>query len=157
MEEPRWLTDEERGAWLALVGMLFRLPAALDAQLQRDAGVSHFEYLVLAMLSESPGRAMRMSDLAAIANGSLSRLSHVVNRLEKREWVRRSPDPADGRYTVATLTEEGWAKVVGTAPGHVAAVRDLVFDPLTRGQARQLREIGERVLRAIDPGGGCLP
>ena len=157
MQEPRWLTDEERGAWLALVGMLFRLPAALDAQLQRDAGINHFEYLVLAALSESPDRTIRMSDLALLANGSLSRLSHVVNRLEKRDWVRRSSDPADGRYTLATLTEEGWTKVVDTAPGHVAAVRGLVFDPLTRFQTRQLRDIGERVLRAVDPDHDCLP
>jgi DNA-binding MarR family transcriptional regulator len=156
MQEPRWLTDEEQGAWRALVGMMFRLPAALDAQLQRDAGINHFEYLVLAVLSESPGRTMRMSDVALLANGSLSRLSHVVNRLEKRDWIRRSPDPADGRYTLATLTDEGWTKVVDTAPGHVAAVRSLVFDPLTRIQTRQLRDVGERVLRAIDPGGDCL-
>jgi len=157
MEEPRWLTDEERQTWLALVGLMIRLPSALDAQLQRDAGISHFEYQVLAGLSELPDRTVRMSDLAALANGSLSRMSHVVNRLEKRGWVRRGPDPADGRYTLATLTDDGWQKVVDTAPGHVEAVRHLVFDPLSTGQARQLCDIGQRVLRAIDPDGGCMP
>lgn len=157
MEEPRWLNDEERQTWLALVGLMIRLPAALDAQLQQDAGVSHFEYQVMAGLSERPDRTMRMSDLAGLANGSLSRMSHVVNRLEKRGWVHRTPDPADGRYTLATLTEDGWQKIVETAPGHVAAVRDLVFDPLTKTQTRQLRDIGMRVLRAIDPDEKCLP
>jgi DNA-binding MarR family transcriptional regulator len=157
VEEPRWLDDEERQTWLALVGLMIRLPSALDAQLQQDAGVSHFEYQVMAGLSERRDRTMRMSDLAGLANGSLSRMSHVVNRLEKRGWVHRTPDPADGRYTLATLTEDGWQKVVETAPGHVAAVRDLVFDPLTKTQARQLRDIGMRVLRAIDPDEKCLP
>ena len=157
MEAPRWLNDEERQTWLALVGLMIRLPAALDAQLQQDAGVSHFEYQVMAGLSEHPDRTMRMSDLAGLANGSLSRMSHVVNRLEKRGWVHRTPDPADGRYTLATLTEDGWQKIVETAPGHVAAVRDLVFDPLTKTQTRQLRDIGMRVLRAIDPDEKCLP
>lgn len=157
MEEPRWLNDEERQTWLSLVGLMIRLPAALDAQLQQDAGVSHFEYQVMAGLSERPDRTMRMSDLAGLANGSLSRMSHVVNRLEKRGWVHRTPDPADGRYTLATLTEDGWQKIVETAPGHVAAVRDLVFDPLTKTQTRQLRDIGMRVLRAIDPDEKCLP
>jgi len=156
MREPRWLDDEERQTWLALVGMVIRLPSALDAQLQRDAGISHFEYVVMSGLSESPDRTRRMSDLAVLANGSLSRLSHVVNRLEKQGWIRRSPDPADGRYTLATLTEEGWQKVVDTAPGHVEAVRGLVFDPLTRSQTRQLRDIGMRVLRAMDPDDKCL-
>ncbi|HYQ62857.1 MarR family winged helix-turn-helix transcriptional regulator [Actinophytocola sp.] len=155
MEEPRWLADEERQTWLALVGMLIRLPSALDAQLQQDAGLNHFEYQVLAALSELPDRTIRMSELAMLANGSLSRMSHVVNRLEKRGWVRRTPDPADGRYTLATLTEDGWQKVVDTAPGHVAAVRRLVFDPLTRAQTRQLHDIGHRVLKAIDPESEC--
>lgn len=156
MEEPRWLTDEERQTWLTLAGLIIRLPSALDAQLQRDAGISHFEYQVLAGLSERPDRTLRMSDLALLANGSLSRMSHVVNRLEKRGWVHRTPDPADGRYTLATLTDDGWEKVVATAPGHVEAVRSLVFDPLTRTQTRQLRDIGHRVLRAIDPDDNCL-
>jgi DNA-binding MarR family transcriptional regulator len=157
MEEPRWLTDEERQTWLTLVGLIVRLPSALDAQLQRDADISHFEYTVMAGLSERPDRTLRMSDLALLSNGSLSRMSHVVNRLEKRGWVRRTPDPADGRYTLATLTDDGWDKVVATAPGHVEAVRSLVFDPLTRTQTRQLRDIGHRVLRAIDPDDTCLP
>jgi DNA-binding MarR family transcriptional regulator len=99
----------------------------------------------------SPERTLRMSVLAALAGGSLPRLSQVVGRLEKRGWVQRSPDPANGRYTLAILTEEGWAKVAATAPGHVAEVRRLVFDPLTKAQSRQLREIGRRIMRAIDP------
>ncbi|MCC5574831.1 MarR family transcriptional regulator [Microtetraspora sp. AC03309] len=154
--EPRWLTEEEMQTWLALVSVLIRLPAALDGQLQRDAGISHFEYQVLAGLSMSPERTMRMSELASFSDGSLSRLSHVVGRLEKRGWVRRTPDPADGRYTLAVLTEDGWDKVVATAPGHVEAVRGFVLDPLTKGQTRQLRDIGRRIMRAIDPDDTCL-
>jgi DNA-binding MarR family transcriptional regulator len=153
--EPRWLDDEEQRSWLALMGVLIWLPAALDAQLLRDAGISHFEYQVLAMLSMSPERTLRMSELAALANGSLSRLSRVVDRLEKRSWVARRPDPDDGRYTLATLTGEGWEKVVATAPGHVAEARRRVFDQLTRAQVRQLRDIGARIGRAIDPGSDC--
>ncbi len=154
--EPRWLDAEERQTWLALVAMMIRLPGALDAQLQRDAGISHFEYQVLAVLSEAPERTMRMSELALLTEGSLPRLSQVVARLEKRGWVRRTPDPADGRYTLAILTEAGWATIEGGAPGHVETVRRLVFDPLTKTQTRQLREIGRRVMRAIDPDDPCL-
>ncbi|MFG1706533.1 MarR family winged helix-turn-helix transcriptional regulator [Nonomuraea sp. M3C6] len=155
-EEPRWLTDEEMQTWLALLSVLIRLPAALDRQLQRDAGISHFEYQVLAGLSMSPERTMRMSELASFSDGSLSRLSHVVGRLEKRGWVRRTPDPADGRYILAVLMEEGWKQVVATAPGHVDAVREFVFDPLTKAQTRQLRDIGRRITRATDPDDTCL-
>src|SRR5262245_6962242 len=153
--EPRWLTDDEMETWLALVGVLVDLPNALDAQLRRDAGISHFEYQVLAMLSEAPERSLRMSKLAVVANGSLSRLSHVVDRLERRGWVRRTPDETDGRYTLALLTEEGWAKIVDSAPGHVEAVRTLVFDPLTAAQRRQLRDIGHRIRTAIDADASC--
>jgi DNA-binding MarR family transcriptional regulator len=153
--EPRWLAGDEQETWMSLAGVLMRLPGALDAQLQRDAGLTHFEYLVLSGLSMTESRTMRMSDLAAVAEGSLPRLSQVVSRLEKRGWVRRKPDETDGRYTLATLTEEGWAKVVATAPGHVQAVRQFVFDPLTKSQQRQLRDIGRRIMGAVAPNDRC--
>jgi DNA-binding MarR family transcriptional regulator len=154
--EPRWLTDEERHAWMALGSVLFRLPPALDAQLQRDADLSFFEYGVLAALSEAPDRTLRMSDLAFLAEGSLPRLSQVVGRMEGRGWVSRKSDPTDGRYTLAILTDDGWEKVVRTAPGHVEAVRHLVFDALTKTQVGQLTSIGQRIMRAIDPEDRCL-
>jgi DNA-binding MarR family transcriptional regulator len=84
-----------------------------------------------------------------IAEGSLPRLSQVVARMEQRGWVRRAPDPADGRYTLATLTDRGRAKVAEAAPGHVQEVRRLVLDPLTSTQTRQLRETSRRIMRAI--------
>lgn len=149
--ETHWLDAEERQAWVLLASLTVRLSAALDAQLRRDAGFSHFEYSVMAVLSEADDRTMRMSELASMADGSLSRLSQVVTRLETKGWVRRMPDPVDGRYTLAILTEDGWDKVVAAAPGHVAEVRRLVLDPLSKAQVRQLAGIGGRILRAIDP------
>ena len=143
------MSDDEARTWVVLAGVLIELPAALDAQLQRDAGISHFEYQVMAMLSMEPGRTLRMSRLAALASGSLTRLSRVVDRLDARGWVCRRPDPTDGRSTLAVLTDAGWEKVIATAPGHVAEVRRLVFDRLTRSQVPQLHDIGTRVLTAI--------
>jgi len=154
--EPRWLDAEERTAWLSLMSLLIKLPAALDAQLQRDSGFSHFEYSVLAGLSEAPERALRMSVLAAHADGSLPRLSQVIARMERRGLVRRTPDPDDGRYTLAVLTDAGWDAVTAAAPGHVEAVRNLVFDPLTKSKTRQLRDICLRILSAVDPSGHCF-
>jgi DNA-binding MarR family transcriptional regulator len=149
--EPRWLDTEEQQNWYALAYAMIRLPAALDAQMQRDAGISHFEYLVLSGLSMMPERTQRMSDLAVYTASTLSRLSNVVARLEKRGWVRRAPDPTDGRYTLATLTDEGWITVTTNAPAHVDEVRRLVFDPLTKAQQQQLGRIAQRILNAIDP------
>ena len=156
VDEPRWLSAEEQQTWLAVVAMVTWLPDAVDAQLQRDAGVSHFEYQVMAMLSMSPQRTRRMSEVAALANGSLTRLSRTVDRLERRGWVNRRPDPEDGRSTLAVLTDEGWDKVVATAPGHAAEVRRLVLDPLTRAQVRQLHDIADRIAQVAHPT-GCLP
>ncbi|MDL9935979.1 MarR family transcriptional regulator [Gordonia sp. ABSL1-1] len=146
--EPKWLDDEEMAAWIQVATVLARLPHAIDAQLLRDAGLTHFEYEVMAALSEAPNRTLRMSDLAELSYGSLSRLSHVVGRLEKRDWVRRHPCPENGRFTNAVLTESGWEKVVATAPGYVENVRDLVIDRLTRAQIRQLTAIGKRITDA---------
>lgn len=148
MDAVNWLSDEQQAAWRPFVALLIRLPAALDAQLQRDAGISHFDYLVLSGLSEAPDRTLRMSELASMASGSLSRLSHVVSRLEARGWVRREPCPGDGRFINAVLTEEGWQKVVETAPGHVAAVRDLLVETLTPEEFESLGSISAQVLAA---------
>jgi DNA-binding MarR family transcriptional regulator len=149
-DPPRWLSPGELEAWLPLGGLLLKLPAALDTQMQRDSGLSHFEYLVLANLSEAPGRSRRMSALAALANGSLSRLSHVVKRLEGRGWVTRVACPEDGRFTNAVLTDAGWAKVVASAPGHVEAVRTLILDALSAEELELLGGIARRVLARLD-------
>ncbi|MGY2005090.1 MarR family winged helix-turn-helix transcriptional regulator [Blastococcus sp. SYSU DS1024] len=151
--EPRWLTDEERVAWVRLAAVLELLPGVLDTQLRRDAGLSHFEYFVLAMLSEAPRRTLRMTSLAARTNATLPRLSHVVRRLEDRGLVQRFPCPEDGRATNAQLTEAGWDKVVDAAPGHVANVRRAVVDALDAEQVRQLAAITEAVLGRLDPDG----
>lgn len=157
VDQPHWLTSEERATWLALASVLEVLPGALDAQLQRDAGLTFFEYMVLAMLSEQPDRTLRLSRLAAVTNGSLSRLSHVVSRLEREGYLRRTESPQDRRAKDAVLTDAGWDKVVATAPGHVEHVRSLVIDPLSRAQQADLRAIGERIIGAVDPGGARLP
>lgn len=151
--ETRWLTEEERRAWLRLIAVTELLPATLDAELRRDAGLTHFEYFVLAMLSEAPDRTLRMTTLAQRTNASLPRLSHVVRRLENRLLVERFPCPQDGRATNARLTAAGWDAVVAAAPGHVDTVRRLVLDPLTPTQVTQLRRIGDALLIRLDPDG----
>jgi DNA-binding MarR family transcriptional regulator len=147
----RWLSAQEREAWLGLVRVMTTLPAALDAQLDRDAGLSFFEYTVLAMLSEQPSRTLQMSELAAVSNSSLSRLSNVVKRLERRGLVRREPAPHDRRCIRAVLSESGMRTVVEAAPRHVAAVRDLVIDAVSPVQLQQLRAAHESILSRLDP------
>ncbi len=133
------------------------LPAALDAQLQKDASLTHFAYFTLAMLSEAPGRALRMSELAARSSSSPSRLSHTVARLETRGWVRRQRATEDGRGQVAELTDDGFAALVATAPGHVAAVREYVVDALDTEQLAQLNDICTALLSRLDPDGTLVP
>lgn len=149
--EPQWLTEEEKRTWQALAGMMLKLPSVLDSQLQRESHLSMFEYFVLSALSTSRERTMRMSDLAAIVNGSLTRLSNVVKRLEQRGCIRREPDPDNGRYTIAVLTDQGWSTLVAAAPGHVAAVRRFVFSDLTQEQSALLGEVSRRIVDKIDP------
>ena len=152
-DEPGWLSPIERSTWLTLVGLMVKLPVALDAQLQRDAGLSYTEYMLLAMLSEQPDRMLRMSELAGHINVSLSRLSHMAKRLEQQDFLRREPDPADGRYTNAVLTDIGLRLVVSSAPGHVSAVRSLVFDAMTPQQRDALRDAGGCIMARVDPVG----
>jgi DNA-binding MarR family transcriptional regulator len=149
--EADWLNSAELAAWVRLTAVVELLPAALDSQLRRDAGLTHFEYYVLAMLSEAPEQTLRMTVLAAQTNATLPRLSHVVSRLEDRGFAERFPCPEDGRVTNARLTPEGWRKVREAAPGHAAAVRRYVIDALSAGQVAQLTEITQAILGRLAP------
>ena len=149
---PRWLDDEQQNSWRAFAAATVKLRWALECQLQQDAGLSFVEYHALARLSENPGHAMRMSELAEVSNASLSRLSHLIKRLEQRNLVRREPDPSDGRYTNAILTRAGLRLLTASAPAHVAKVRELVIDALSPAELRQLRTASERILQRIETG-----
>ncbi len=151
--DPRWLNDAERAAWLRLIAVVELLPGVLDSQLRTQAGLTHFEYFVLAMLSEAPEHTLRMTTLAQRTNSTLPRLSHVIRRLEGRGLVERFPCPEDGRATNAQLSDAGWGAVVAAAPGHVETVRHHVLDPLTDEQLEQLRGIGDALLSRLDRDG----
>src|SRR6202023_1619709 len=146
----KWLTASELESWLSLVRLWMWLPWSIDQQLRRDAKLRMVEYQVLAMLSESPDRTMRMSALAEVTNASLSRLSHVVERLERRGFVRREPDRTDGRFTKAILTGEGFETLAAAAPGHVRHLRSLVIDVLSPEQLRRLGRDSARIVARID-------
>jgi DNA-binding MarR family transcriptional regulator len=145
-----WLTPAELAAWLSVARLITRLPYAMDAQLQRQAELSTVEYMTMAMLSKAPEWTMRMSELAEHTSTSLSRLSHLVKRLECRGYLRREPDPVDGRFTNAILLPAGMAKLESAAPGHVAYIRYLVVDNLSGERLRRLGQDAERILRRID-------
>jgi DNA-binding MarR family transcriptional regulator len=146
----RWLDEREQRAWLRLAGVMLKLSPALDSQLQRDSDLTHFDYLCLAMLSESPDRTLAMSDLAARTNASLSRLSHVVSKLERRGWVSRTPSPESRRVTLVALTDEGWRLLVAAAPGHVETVRSLVFDGLSCEEVATLERVAGHIVDRIE-------
>lgn len=151
--EPKWLNEDEMTAWLRLIALAEVLPARLDTESRRDAGLTHFEYQVLAMLSEAPERTLRMSWLARRTSATLPRLSHVVKRLEDRGLVARTRSETDARVTDAVLTDAGWEQIVEAAPGHVTFVRERIIDQLTPEQVDQLRVISEAILSSLDPEG----
>ncbi len=151
-EEPDvdWLTAEELDSWLSVVRLMTWLPWSIDQQLQRDSKLGMVDYQVMAMLSESQQRTMRLSSLAEVTNASLSRLSRVVTRLEQRGFVCREPDQTDGRFTKAILTHEGLQALAEAAPGHIAHVRSLVIDVLSPEQLRRLGRDADRIMARID-------
>ncbi len=151
-ESTRWLSPEQLQTWMRFSAVMVTVPYELDAQLQRDSGINQFEYHVLAMLSDAQDWSRRMSEVAVLTNGSLSRLSHVVSRLERRGWVRREPCPGDGRYTNVVLTEPGAAALREAAPAHVANVRRLVVDALT---AQELDQLGAICAKLMAPQPHC--
>jgi DNA-binding MarR family transcriptional regulator len=146
----RWLDEDEQRAWLRLAGVMLKLSPALDSQLQRDSDLTHFDYLCLAMLSEDAQHTLRMSELAGRTNASLSRLSHVISKLEKRGWVARTPSPESRRVTLVSLTEDGWQVLVKAAPGHVETVRALVFEGLTAEDVAALERVAGHIVEHVE-------
>jgi DNA-binding MarR family transcriptional regulator len=144
-----WLDDDQQDLWQALLTIVIALPAVLDRQLQADAGISNFEYGVLARLSMAEEATMRLSDLCHQCNSTAPRLSKAMDRFESRGWVIRRVDPSDGRYSLAILTEDGRRKVAVSAPEHVAQVKRLVFDPLTEAQGKQLKDALQRIADTV--------
>ncbi|MGW1062231.1 MarR family winged helix-turn-helix transcriptional regulator [Micromonospora rubida] len=147
--DPHWLDDEQQKLWQDLLTVVIALPTLLDRQLQRDEGISNFEYSVMARLSMTETRTMRLSDLAAQCNSTQPRLSKLMVRFEQQGWVTRCPDPDNGRYTLAALTDAGLQKVEGSAPAHVERVRQLVFDPLSAAQQRHLGAVLARIAAPV--------
>jgi DNA-binding MarR family transcriptional regulator len=143
-------TPSELASWLSVVRLITRLLWALDAQLMREAGLSMVEYVALAKLAEAPRWTMRMSDLAELTGSSLSRLSHMVKRLESRDYVRREADATDGRFTNAILLPAGLRKLESAAPAHSAHVRHLVLDNLSSERLRRLGQDADRIVGRID-------
>jgi DNA-binding MarR family transcriptional regulator len=153
----RWLDEDELDAWVRFIAVVERLPGVLDSQLRRDSGLTHYEYFVLATLSEAAGQTLRMTALASRTNATLPRLSHVISRMEQRGLVERSPCLEDRRAFNVALTDVGRDTLVAAAPGHVATVREHVIDPLAREQVRQLAEIATAMLTRLDPQGSSAP
>ncbi len=150
-ESPRWLDDEERQTWLSWVFATRLLWEEIERDLQQEAGLPFGYYEILVMLSETPGRARRMSELADVTQSSRSRLSHAIDKLEQRGWVRRESCPTDRRGQLAVLTDEGFAALEAAAPEHVESVRRHLFDLLTPEQLGQLREISDVMLEHLLP------
>lgn len=151
------LTPQELSVWSTVATLLERLPAALDAQLQRDSGLTNFEHGILFALFSSPDSSLRLSVLASYASCTLSRLSRAVSRLETKGWVRREVDPTDGRFTFGVLTDAGRHKVVESTPAHHALIRHLVFDSISAAQAKSLGSIAGKISATIGPDGGWSP
>ncbi|MCB8908317.1 MULTISPECIES: MarR family winged helix-turn-helix transcriptional regulator [unclassified Streptomyces] len=151
MTEPRWLTDEEQHVWRAYLHATTLLEDHLDRQLQRDAGMPHVYYGLLVQLSQAPRRRLRMTELAKSAKITRSRLSHAIARLEKSGWVRRENCPSDKRGQFARLTDEGMEVLRQNAPGHVAAVRQALFDRLSPDQVHQLGAIMRVMAEGLEP------
>lgn len=145
----RWLDDDEQRVWRAYLAVSRKLPEALARQSQ-EAGMPPGYYIMLAMLSEAPRRQLRMSELAELVNSSPSRISHAVDRLFERGWVRRERSPTDGRGSMAVLTDEGMRVVEEMAPGHVQEVRENLFDLLSPGELAVLDAVFSRVLGHLE-------
>lgn len=149
MRDDPWLSDQQQRVWRAFLRMSGQLNDCVERDMQQTGEMPHAYYLILAMLSESPGRSLRMNQLAEAVRASQSRVSHAVSRLEEDGWVRRIPAPGDRRGQVAELTGPGFDRLRELAPGHAEVVRSIMFDPLTPEQLENFEDICTTILKAM--------
>ena len=150
MPETQWLTADEQTVWRSFLSAVRLLTDQLDRELQRDSHMPHTYYEILVVLSETPGRTMRMSELADLTLSSRSRLSHAVARLEQTGYVSRDSCDTDRRGSFATLTQRGFKALQNASHGHVTGVRTHLFESLTPDQVRQLGEISTAVRDGLE-------
>jgi DNA-binding MarR family transcriptional regulator len=150
----RWLDEQQQSAWRAWLEASLLLHDQLSRDLNADQGLSMADYEILVRLSETPGRSMRMSELAAVTLSSRSRLSHQVDRLEKEGLLVREACPTDKRGANAVMTQQGWNRLVAAAPSHVSSVRRHFVDVLSPDEfaalGRACTKVVEHLQRADD-------
>jgi DNA-binding MarR family transcriptional regulator len=151
--KPEWLERNELENWLSLVTLMNLLSTSLDAQLNKDSGISHFDYMILSLLGQNDDRTMRLSEIAHRTAGSISRVSHAITKLEKQNWVERRPCPQDARATNAYLTREGFAAWLASAPKHLELVKSLMFDSLSAQERETLKVLAQKLSAKLDPTG----
>jgi len=149
-----WLDDDEQQAWRQYLHASRLLEAVMDRDLQAH-GLQLSEYEIIAVLSEQPGRRLRMSALAGMVVQSRSRLTHTAGRLADRGWVCREACAEDRRGVELVLTEAGRDAVVQMAPTHVRSVRDNLIAPLSREEFLALGRAMAAVGRGIESTAEC--
>ena len=151
MRDEPWLSDEQQQVWRAFLRMSGQLNEYIERDMQQTGGMPHAYYLILAMLSEAPGRQLRMNQLADVVRASQARVSHAIARLEEAGWVQRMPAPGDRRGQIAELTDAGFERLVEVAPNHAETVRSIMFDPLSPEQLQNFDDICRTILAELDP------
>ncbi|AXE25203.1 MarR family transcriptional regulator [Streptomyces globosus] len=153
MAGTRWLDEREMRAWRGFLAASALVNRHLDQQLKDDSGLSHPQYEILVRLAAAPRNELRMTELANGLINSKSGLTYQVTQMEKAGLVQRRSCPSDVRGVFAVLTEAGRARLEEAAPGHVAAVREVLIDVLTPAQLEAVADgLGEVSRRLREQG-----
>ena len=148
------LDPTQLGAYFALIEVSSLLRHAVEQQLQDAGDLSYVQFQLLARLGDSPEGSSRMTDLADGVVYSRSGLTYQAQTLEQRGLVTRAPSVDDERGTTVTITAEGRETLAKVFPGHIAVLKDLLFEPLGRADIDTLAEVLGRVrdhMRAAPP------
>jgi DNA-binding MarR family transcriptional regulator len=155
--EVRWLTAQEEHLWRGWLKLNTELASTLQRELQVDAGLSMPDFEVLVHLTDNTEGRVRVTDLAGLLHWERSRVSHHVKRMEGRGLVQRAECSEDGRGAFVVITPQGRAAIEEAAPGHVQAVRRLVFDALSTDDNAALTAVIDKLLARLDDARSAPP
>ena len=138
-------------AWTALCDVVDRVRIALNRDLQRGAGLTLADNLVLCQVAMAPGKRLRMVDIAGLLTIGKSAVTKTVDRLQERGLITRERDPADRRTVYATLTAEGEKTFAAAQPAFADAVQRHFAGQMNQAEIRQLLHLSKRVLQRAPP------
>jgi DNA-binding MarR family transcriptional regulator len=133
------LLPAELRAWMQLLAAAGAVEQQLRSQVKDALGISHDEFLVLCLLADQPGAALRMTRIAELLGRPKTRLTYQIACLQHADLVTRRSVCGDKRGIEVALTDKGRRLLRKVSPALAETVTKAVLHTIDHRQCNALR------------------